>query len=777
MLALAGLFVAHAAAADSVNATKLSLPKGPGSIEGLASADFAPSLASGSASYGVPIGVPPASAGFGPSLSLAYDSSAGLTEVGIGWRVAGAAKVRRRLEDGLPRFDDTDTFELVGLGIPCELLEVSPGVFRPEYEDGSFVRAERDDDGRHWEVRTKSGAVLELGGDGYEESEGADTVAYLLREQRDRHGHRIAYTWDSMEGHALLTRVVWNDFDEAARNEVAFLYESRPDVHRGFSTGILEAITRRLKSVEVRHGGALVRRLELAYGKGLHPALSSVTLTGSDGKTTLPAARFDYTEATLTAAPDQVVTMKNAPGRSPASGDTALTDLDGDGLPDFLVAQAGRYRSYRNHDGARWLPPEDWSAKDSPSVSLGTVGVQLADLDADGAPDLVVKSDRDGFHYFPHLTGARFDAPVPIATVPAFTFEDPDVRLADMDGDRRTDAIVTTSAGVAIAYNESGTDFTEPAVVGRVDAAQELRFSDGHTELCDLNGDRVQDFCYLRSGGLTFWLGRGRGRFESGVEATGVPSFDVSAPFRLDDLNGDGWVDLVRVDVNRVSYALATSEGAFGTVHTIEGTPEKTPSTSVQFADMNGSGTVDIVWVDVTGTDTASWRYLELFPDGRAGLLRRIDNGLGKLQTIDYEPAALGAARARDTGAPWSTRLNVAMPVIRRVTVDSSLGDPPRIVEYEYRDGAYDARERTFAAFGGGTERELGDASTPTLVTTTTFDTGLGARELRGATLTHELGTESGAVFARTTTTYATRKLVNTTDGRFVEYSYPSSEL
>src|SRR5262249_7075725 len=153
-------------------------------------------------------------------------------------------------------------------------------------------------------------------------------------------------------------------------------------------------------------------------------------------------------------------------------------------------------------------------------------------------------------------------------------------------------------------------------------------------------------------------------------------SFDVSAPYRLDDLNGDGWVDLVRVGVNRVSYALATGEGAFGAVQTIEGTPTESRTTSVQFADMNGSGTVDIVWVDVTGTDAASWKSLELFPDGRAGLLRRIDNGLGKVQTIEYEPAALQAARARDRDEPWSTRMNVAMPVIRRVTVDSSLGDP-----------------------------------------------------------------------------------------------------
>jgi RHS repeat-associated protein len=775
MVVASGLF-AGPALADTVNSTRISLPKGPGSMEGLATPDFAPSLASGTASYEVPISVPPGSAGFGPHLSLAYDSGGGATEVGIGWRIAGAPKIRRRTENGLPVFDDTDAFEIVGLGIPCDLLEVAPSVFRPEYEDGSFVRATRGGGGDVWEARTKSGLTFRFGGDGFTEFEGGHTSGYLLREELDRHGHRIAYEWDPSEGHALLTRVVWNDFDDSSRNEVLFHYESRPDPHRRFSAGILETITRRLRDVEVRHGGRLVRRLDLAYESGAHPVLASMTLVGSDGFTTLPAARFEYTEARLSATAEQVVTMTNAPGRSPASKDTALADLDGDGLPDLLVGQAGQYRTYTNHDGNRWLPGQDWAPGDSPSVSLGTIGAKLADLDADGAPDLVVKSG-DSFRYFPRPSGVRFDAPVSIPTVPSFSFEDPDVRLADLDGDRRTDVIVTTPSGIAIGYNRGGRDFTEPAIVGSVGAGQELRFSDGHTDLCDVNGDRVIDLCYLRSEGLTYFLGRGRGRFEPGEEAMGVPAFDASAPFRLEDLNGDGWVDLVRVDVNRVSYALAVSEGGFGPVQSIEGTPTRGVSTSIQFADMNGSGTIDIVWVDVTGADIASWRYLELFPDGRAGLLRRIDNGLGKVQTIEYEPAALGAARARDAGVPWTTRMNVPMPVPRRVEVDDSLGDPRRVQEFSYRDGTYDPRERTFAGFGGATEREIGDAFTPTLVTDTTYDTGLVSRAERGLERIREQRTESGSVFGRISVDYASRTLESAMDGRVVEYAPKASEL
>src|SRR6478736_1735723 len=101
-LLLASVLISLPARAE-LDSTRLSLPKGPGSIEGLASADFMPNPASGQASYSIPIVVPPAARSFGPSLSLSYDSAAGVSELGVGWRLAGVPSVRRRTEDGLPR--------------------------------------------------------------------------------------------------------------------------------------------------------------------------------------------------------------------------------------------------------------------------------------------------------------------------------------------------------------------------------------------------------------------------------------------------------------------------------------------------------------------------------------------------------------------------------------------------------------------------------------------------------------------------------------------------
>ncbi|MBI2390511.1 MAG: hypothetical protein HYV09_13055 [Deltaproteobacteria bacterium] len=145
--------------AKGLDATRISLPKGPGSVEGLGK-NFTPSLASGTASYGVDIAVPPAAAGFAPKLSLDYDSGGGISDLGIGWQLGGVAEIRRRTENGLPKLDGTDAFEIAGFGAPSDLLEIATNVFRPQYESGSFVRVQRSTDGKTCASSSTSTATL-----------------------------------------------------------------------------------------------------------------------------------------------------------------------------------------------------------------------------------------------------------------------------------------------------------------------------------------------------------------------------------------------------------------------------------------------------------------------------------------------------------------------------------------------------------------------------------------------------------------------------------------
>src|SRR5258706_15240755 len=100
----AGALCASAASAGNIQATHISLPKGPASVEGLGR-NFVPSLASGTASYGVDIAVPPGAGSFRPTVGLEYDSGGGVSELGLGWKLGGIPSLRRRTQGGLPRFD------------------------------------------------------------------------------------------------------------------------------------------------------------------------------------------------------------------------------------------------------------------------------------------------------------------------------------------------------------------------------------------------------------------------------------------------------------------------------------------------------------------------------------------------------------------------------------------------------------------------------------------------------------------------------------------------
>jgi len=769
------LLALAAPARAELDSTRLSLPKGPGSIEGLASADFTPNPASGQASYSIPIVVPPAARSFGPSLSLNYDSGAGVSELGVGWRLAGVPSVRRRTEDGLPRFDDTDTFEVVGIGIPAELLQVKPGIYRPRYEDGSFVRAERQ--GERWEVRTKAGQVLSFGGDGHTVEEAGHVAVYLLRTARDLRGHEVSYEWTTEGGYPLLERVVWNEFGSEFVNEVSFDYEERPDSSRLFSSGIGQILQDRLVAVTVRHGGSLVRRYELGYEDEVHPRLTTVVQVGADGRSRLPESRFGYSRGALTDENTPVlIDMAQAPGRSPAHADTSLVDLNGDGLPDLLIGTAGAYRSVLNRDGVSWEPGKDWAAANSPSFSLAESGVQMADFDGDGAADLLISGDGVEPRYLARPGELGFETEVSVDGFLDLSLEDPNVRLADFDGDRRTDFAMTSEAGLVVASNRDGVAF-DLAEATVIDEQQTVLFENAGTDLCDINGDRVQDLCVLESGSLVYYLGRGHGSFEPAEEAIGVPQFEPNEAFSVRDLDGDGWDDLVRVGATAVTYALAEAEGIFGPVRELTDVPSKGASTHTLFQDMNGSGSVDIVWIDVTDTDAASWRYLELFPEGRGGLLTRIENGLGKTQTIEYASAASFAAAAREQGEPWTSRLNVPLPVVAKVTVSSGLEDPDLAVEYEYADGVYASAERTFAAFARVEVRTLGDEFTPTLITEQHYEPGLSRRALRAAVLFEEQRDDTGSVLSRQTYEYLDRTLELALDGRSVESGYRSAVL
>jgi RHS repeat-associated protein len=105
----------EAAKSSAVSAPSVSLPKGGGAIRGIGE-KFAANPVTGTGSMSVPIATSPGRSGFGPQLSLSYDSGSGNGPFGFGWSLSLPA-ITRKTDKGLPKYedaDDSDVFILSG---------------------------------------------------------------------------------------------------------------------------------------------------------------------------------------------------------------------------------------------------------------------------------------------------------------------------------------------------------------------------------------------------------------------------------------------------------------------------------------------------------------------------------------------------------------------------------------------------------------------------------------------------------------------------------------
>src|ERR1039457_6269152 len=89
---------------NAASAPTITLPKGGGAIRGIGE-KFAANPVTGTGSMTVPIATSPGRSGFGPQLSLSYDSGSGNGPFGLGWGLA-LPSVTRKTDKGLPRYFD-----------------------------------------------------------------------------------------------------------------------------------------------------------------------------------------------------------------------------------------------------------------------------------------------------------------------------------------------------------------------------------------------------------------------------------------------------------------------------------------------------------------------------------------------------------------------------------------------------------------------------------------------------------------------------------------------
>lgn len=764
---------------SAVEPQVLSLPKGPGSIEGLGES-FEPQLNTGTAAYQVKLAVPPGINRHQPALALAYNSGYGNSPLGLGWRL-NVPSIQRQTDKGLPMYlDDGDTYIHSEGG---ELVPLADGTFRLKIE-GLFMKFQRS--GAGWEVWEKNGTHHYFGSSGAARLQTARGIfEWRLEKSVDTHGNLIRYFYDTYEGQPYLREIRYGLASATVYQFVRFLYETRPDPYTDYRSRSRVWTARRLTDIEMRSRGKLVRQYRLGYQTDADfSLLSQVVQLGTDGASSLPPLSFGYSAY----SPRQFasVTMANPPPVtvSLSNENADLIDIDGDGLPDLLYTDpsAGRHKFYLNQGRGSWLADPVLSAN-SPTHFLATQGVMMSDMNGDGLADLYVKRSTEN-GYFKNRGKLAWEESdwTPYNVNPYFSFESPNTRLMDVNNDKLIDVVRDGGSSYLVWLNpKSGLwnpDFDNETWLP---GGNHLALNGTSTRLGDMNGDRMEDLVQVQDGYVAYFPGKGMGEFDAEVVMNHPPEGlgSLASKLELSDLNNDGLADLILVGNETIRVWFNAADGGFKPETLFEGTPSTTGISAHRFADMDGDGFRDLLITNESAGNR--YQYVTFNQGIHPNLLTSIHNGLGMETTIEYRSSTADYLADRDTGTPWNSKLPFPVQVVSRTVVKDNLSGQQYLTDYHYRDGYYDGQEKEFRGFGEVRKQERGGAGAPGLASLHGFDVGQTHESRKGMLKSLALMTETGGlaplkgVFEQADHSLTTRTLYTGTDGQKVTHSFTSA--
>jgi RHS repeat-associated protein len=295
----------------------------PGTIDGNADVNL-----TGSATYTIPIQVPPGTAGTAPKIALVYDSQAPAGVMGAGWAVSGLSKITRGLKtlrtDGIvqgPNFDDADALYLDGqrlIPVPAGSLPCGSGAgFIKEVDDQTCIEMI----GKGYVAHTKAGLTMQYGmtNDSKITLQNASLILlWVCNQIQDSSGNYINLTYSApnSSGDYNIDRIDYTGNTKAGLSPyayVAFTYNNKAAPRDTWIAGNDIHSTSRLDRIATSVNGAKVLTYSLNYldetcATSLQLCspnrflLDSVTLSDTDG---LPytSTTFNYKHPPKTSDP------------------------------------------------------------------------------------------------------------------------------------------------------------------------------------------------------------------------------------------------------------------------------------------------------------------------------------------------------------------------------------------------------------------------------------------------------------------------------------------
>ena len=591
------------------SAPSISLPKGGGAIRGIGE-KFAANPVTGTGSMTVPIATSPGRSGFGPQLSLSYDSGAGNGPFGFGWNLS-LPSITRKTAKGLPKYQDTDESDVFILSGAEDLVPVLnpdgsrhedkdtyPGYtvhrYRPRIE-GLFARIERwtnvaDPRDVHWRSISKENILTLYGKDS--DSRIADPedpsriFTWLICETRDDKGNAVLYEYKAEDGTGVDQSRAHErnrgDPDDIRRTANRYLKHIR----YGNRVPLLDNMGKRprlLTAAQIQNAGWM---FEVVFDYGEHDGAAP---TPRDGGT------WDYRndpfstyragfEVRTTRLCQRVLMFHHFDGEDDVGNDCLVRSTDFtysyEEKPDdarnpiysFLlsVAQTG----YKRDGGGylkRSLPPVEYE------YTQPIVQDTVQDVDAESLENLPIGLDGTVYQW------------------------------TDLHGEG-IPGILTEQAD-AWFYKRNISPISERPVefapLERVALKPNVTTTDGQGQFMDLAGDGQPDLVVMDGPMPGFYEHDGDEGWQSFRPFTSRLNRDMRDPnMKFLDLDGDGHADVLISEDDAFVWHASKAEEGFGPAYRVHKAldEEKGPklvfadgTQSIYLADLSGDGLTDLV--------------------------------------------------------------------------------------------------------------------------------------------------------------------------------------
>lgn len=589
---------------------QLGLPKGGGAIRGIGE-KFAANPVTGTGSLTVPLALSPGRSGFGPSLSLSYDSGAGNGPFGFGWHLSLPA-ITRKTDKGLPRYvdrADSDVFILSGAEdlVPVlaqddcgEWRESKPTCrsvagqsylvrrYRPRME-GLFARIER------WSNRSDPGDMF------WRTISGDNVTTWYGRSPESR-------ICDPDDPARIFTWLICESYDDRG-NAVVYGYKAEDSarIFEGPDGALQPHAEERNRTTRSRTAQRYLKSIRYGNRTPYLPELRAGSNWPDPGDEWLFETVFDYGDHAAV-----------APRPAPCRPWLARADR-------FSTYRAGfEIRTYRTCQ--RILMFHHFP--DEPGVGRDCL-VRSTDFDYTvGAPD---GAGYTLLRSVSHASYRRSADGYDSGALPPVEFGYSEARIQErleyLDGESLAGIAPGEGSGAArwtdlhgegltgILTEQAGSWFYKrnlsPLGPGARFAAAELVASKpgasigGDTELMDLAGDGHPDLVVMRGAAPGFYEHDETEGWQPFRPFSCCPNIDLRDPdLRLIDLNGDGLADLLITGDDSLVWHPSLAEAGFGEASRISRALDEEkgprllfsdPGQSIFLADMSGDGLTDLV--------------------------------------------------------------------------------------------------------------------------------------------------------------------------------------